>query len=180
MAARMQPLAPPFAPALQKQFDAVMRGRSPLVLFTTIARDARLWGKFGAGSLLDRGHLTLRERELVIDRTTARCGAEYEWGVHVATFGAKVQLSGDQIRSLAHGTPRDACWSDEDRLLLELCDTLHERCDVDDALWHALRARFSDEAMLELLMLAGFYRTVSYLANALRLPLEPDAQRFPD
>ena len=27
--------------------------------------------------------------------------------------------------------------------------------------------------MLELLLLAGFYRTVSYLTNALRLPLEP-------
>ena len=41
-----------------------------------------------------------------------------------------------------------------------------------------LRATFSDEAMLELLMLAGFYRTVSYLTNALRLPLEPYAGRF--
>ena len=27
-------------------------------------------------------------------------------------------------------------------------------------------------------MLAGFYRTVSYLTNALHLPLEPDAARF--
>jgi hypothetical protein len=32
--------------------------------------------------------------------------------------------------------------------------------------------------MLELLMLAGFYRTISYLTNALRLPLEPGAARF--
>jgi alkylhydroperoxidase family enzyme len=179
MAARMQPLAPPYAPALQAQFDAVMHGRPPLALFTTIARDARLWGKFTAGSLLERGHLALRERELAIDRTTARCGAEYEWGVHVSTFGAKVGLTEAQIRSLAQGTPGDACWTDGDRLLLEFCDALHERCDIDDALWDALRARFSEEAILELLMLAGFYRTVSYLANVLRLPLEPDARRFP-
>jgi len=47
------------------------------------------------------------------------------------------------------------------------------------AMWRELRAAFSEEAMLELLLLAGFYRTVSYLANALRLPLEPDAARFP-
>ena len=33
--------------------------------------------------------------------------------------------------------------------------------------------------MLELLLLAGFYRTVSYLCNALQLPLERDAARFP-
>jgi alkylhydroperoxidase family enzyme len=42
-----------------------------------------------------------------------------------------------------------------------------------------LRAAFSEEAMLELLLLVGFYRTVSYLTNALRLPPEPFAQRFP-
>ena len=48
------------------------------------------------------------------------------------------------------------------------------------ALWGELRARFSEEAILELLLLAGFYRTVSSLTNALRLPLEPYAARFPD
>jgi hypothetical protein len=26
----------------------------------------------------------MREREIVIDRVTASCGAEYEWGVHVS------------------------------------------------------------------------------------------------
>ena len=58
----------------------------PLMLFTTLARDPRLFGKFFAAGLLDRGHLTLRQREIVIDRTTALCGSEYEWGVHVALF----------------------------------------------------------------------------------------------
>ena len=35
-------------------------------------------------------------------------------------------------------------------------------------------------AVVELLMLAGFYRTTSYLVNALALPLEPGAARFAD
>ena len=51
--------------------------------------------------------------------------------------------------------------------------------DRGDALWAELTRHFSDESMLELLMLAGFYRTVSYLTNALRLPLEAAAARFP-
>jgi hypothetical protein len=38
---------------------------------------------------------------------------------------------------------------------------------------------WTDEAILELLMLAGTYRTVSYLVNGLRLPLELGARRFP-
>lgn len=60
-----------------------------------------------------------------------------------------------------------------------MCDALHLRCDIDDRLWRQLRASFSEPAMLELLMLAGFYRTVSYLTNALKLPLKTYAARFP-
>lgn len=179
MTARMHALEPPFAPALKAQLDAVMRGRPPLRLFTTLARDERLWSKFAAGSLLDRGHLTLRQRELVIGRTTARCRAEYEWGVHLAAFGAQAGLTGSQVLALAHGDADDEVWSADERLLISLSDALHDDCDIGDPLWQELRARFSDEALLELLMLAGFYRTVSYLVNALRLPLEPQTPRFP-
>lgn len=180
MTARIAPATPPFAPDLQAAIDRTMRGKPPLVLFTTLLRDERLARKFFAGGLLDRGHLTLRQRELVIDRTTALCGAEYEWGVHVAGFGPHIGLDAAQQQALVHGTADDACWADGDeRLLLQLCDALHARCDVDDALWQALAARFSEGALLELLMLAGFYRTVSILTNALRLPLETDAARFP-
>jgi hypothetical protein len=48
-------------------------GREPLVLFTTLARDERLFERFFAGGLLDQGQVTLRQREIVIDRTTALC-----------------------------------------------------------------------------------------------------------
>jgi alkylhydroperoxidase family enzyme len=154
-------------------------GVPPLVLFTTLARDPRLFAKFMQGGLLDRGNLTLRQRELVIDRITARGGSEYEWSVHVTFFGPRVGLTEAQVASLVHGGPDDACWDDDDRLLLALCDALHATCDVDDALWERLRARFDDAAILELLLLAGFYRTVTYLTNVLRLPLEPFAARFP-
>ncbi len=149
------------------------------MLFTTLARDPRLFQKFFAGGLLDRGNLTLRQREIVIDRTTALCKSEYEWGVHIAAFAAHAKLGDAQIESLANGSPADACWTAEERLLLRLCDQLHANCTVDGDLWQALAAVFSDEAILELLMLAGFYRTVSYLTNALQLPLEPGAARFP-
>ncbi|HSW26126.1 MAG TPA: carboxymuconolactone decarboxylase family protein [Burkholderiaceae bacterium] len=179
-ATRIAPAAPPFPPEVQAALDRTMPpGMPPLVLFTTLARDPRLFGKFFAGGLLDRGHLTLRQRELVIHRTTALNRSEYEWGVHAALFAARVQLTPEQLHATVHGSPDDGCWSDEDRVLLRLCDALHATSTLDDALWSALRERFSDQAMLELLLLAGFYRTVSYLTNALQLPLEANAARFP-
>jgi alkylhydroperoxidase family enzyme len=177
---RIAAAAPPFAPEVQSFLERMMPpGMPPLTLFTTLARDARLFDRFTKGGLLDRGQLTLRQRELVIDRVTARCGSEYEWGVHVAGFGPRIGLNDAERTSLVHGGPDDPCWSDDERTLLRLCDSLHESCDLPDALWAELRERFSEEAVMELLMLAGFYRMVAYLTNALRLPLEAHAARFP-
>jgi alkylhydroperoxidase family enzyme len=180
-AGRIAPAEPPYHPEIAARFDTLMPpGIPPLVLFRTLARDQRLIERFMGGGLLDKGHLTLRQREIVIDRVTARCGSEYEWGVHVAFFARRVNLDAAQQRSLVRGGAGDSCWAAEDALLIHFCDALHERCDIDDALWGELRARFGEEAVLELLLLAGFYRTVSYLTNALRLPPEPYAARFPD
>jgi len=157
-----------------------MRGNPPLVLFTTLARDRRLFFKFFNSGMLDHGHLSIREREIVIDRVTAICKAEYEWGVHVSAYAAKAALTEDQINSLTTGGPDDDCWTEEERLLIRLCDGLHDSCTVDDQLWDDLARHHSVEAIIELLMLAGTYRTVSYLVNGLRLPLEPNARRFED
>ena len=180
MQARIAAAEPPFSAEVQGWLDRTMpAGKPPLVLFTTLARDPRLFHQFFSAGLLDRGHLTLRQREIVIDRTTALCRSEYEWGVNIAIFGARVGLDAAQVVSLVTGGAKDPCWSGDDRRLLRLCDALHDDCTIDDPLWQELTSHFSDQAMLELLLLAGFYRTVSYLTNALRLPLEADAARFP-
>jgi hypothetical protein len=60
----------------------------------------RIWDRFRAGSLLDRGPVSLRHREIVIDRTCARCDCAYEWGVHVAFFANGLRLPAEP-RSLS-------------------------------------------------------------------------------
>src|SRR5436305_13498907 len=98
-APRVDPVTPPYAPEVQAIFDKVMPpGVPPLTLFTTLARVPRIYDRFRAGSLLDRGPLSLRQREIVIDRTCARCGSAYEWGVHVAFFAERVRLTPEQVR----------------------------------------------------------------------------------
>jgi alkylhydroperoxidase family enzyme len=149
------------------------------VLFTTLARDKRLFAKFMAGGLLDPGHLTLRQRDIVIDRVTALCGSEYEWGVHIAFFSKRAGLDENQVASTVKGGKDDPVWSEADQALLAACDQLHQNCDIESETWQNLRQHFSEEAPLEILMLAGYYRTVSYITNAVRLPLESHAARFP-
>jgi len=182
MTARIKPQTAPFDDDIQATFDSIMPdGVPPLTLFTTLARDPRLFHKFASGGLLDKGNLSLRQREIVIDRVTARCGSEYEWGVHIAFFAERIELSEAQVYSLVHGDENDDCWGcSTERLLIRMCDELHTACGISDALWQELSADFCDEAVLELLLLAGFYRTVSYLTNATKLPLEAFAARFPE
>ena len=181
MVARISPARPPFAAEIQARLDRLIpEGTPPLTLFTSLARDKRLFERFMAGGLLDRGRLTLRQREIVIDRTTALSGSEYEWGVHIAFFAARAGLTATQIRATTTEKADDPTWTDEERVLIRACDQLHRSCDLDDGTWRDLRSHFADEAILEVLMLAGYYRTVSYLTNALRLPLETYGARFPE
>jgi alkylhydroperoxidase family enzyme len=176
---RIAPLEPPYAPEVQAQFDRIMRGAPPLMLFRVMAGHSRAWEKFRGGSLLDRGPLSLREREIVIDRTTARNACEYEWGVHVALFAGAAGLSEQQIRATVFGPASDPCWSAAEQAMIAAVDALHERATLSEAEFKALSAHYDDEQILEIILLCGFYRTVSYLANAMALPLEKNAARFP-
>lgn len=71
-----------------------IRDRDPLRLFRTLSIHGELasrMGVLGAG-LLGHPRVKPREREIVIQRITARCGAEYEWGVHAEVFAESVGL----------------------------------------------------------------------------------------
>jgi alkylhydroperoxidase family enzyme len=177
---RIAPALPPFPAEIQATLARLMPpGVPPLVLFTTLARSPRAFSRFMAAGLLDKGPLGMRERELMIDRTCARCGSEYEWGVHVALFAERVGLTREQIEATVAADAAPGVFSARDALVLELADALHEHSTIGERLWQALRGEFSEEQILELILLAGFYHTVAYLTNGLQLPLEALAQRFP-
>jgi alkylhydroperoxidase family enzyme len=176
---RIAPLEPPYAPEIQAQFDRIMRGAPPLMLFRVMASNTRAWEKFRAGSLLDRGPLSLREREIVIDRTCALTQCEYEWGVHVATFAQAAGLTEAQIRATVCEGADAPCWSPAEQALIAAVDALHERATLSEDEFKTLSAHYEDAKIFEIILLCGFYRTVSYLASGFDLPLEKNAPRFP-
>jgi alkylhydroperoxidase family enzyme len=176
---RIAPLDPPYAVEIQGQFDRIMRGAPPLMLFRVMAGNARAWEKFRAGSLLDPGPLSLREREIVINRTGALTGCEYEWGVHVALFAGPAGLTDEQVRATVLGKADAPCWSVSEQALIAAVDALHHRATLSDAEFGALSSHYDDAKIFEIILLCGFYRTVSYLANGLALPLEAKAAWFP-
>src|SRR5215813_3520692 len=106
---RIKPLEPPYPTDLQESFNAIMKGADPLVLFRTVAVSERAWRKLSAASLLDRGPLSLRDREIVIDRTTALADCEYEWGVHVEVYAEHAHLTDEQINATRNGEATAPC-----------------------------------------------------------------------
>jgi alkylhydroperoxidase family enzyme len=176
---RIAPLEPPYEPEIAGQFDRIMRGAPPLMLFRVMASSPRAWEKFRAASLLDGGPLTLREREIVIDRTCALTKCEYEWGVHVAIFAKAAELTEEQIQATVLEGAAASCWSVSEQALIAAVDALHVRATLGDGEFKALSAHYDDAKIFEIILLCGFYRTVSYLANGLDLPLEEKAARFP-
>jgi alkylhydroperoxidase family enzyme len=181
---RIAPLEPPFAPETADLLARMMPpGVAPIALFRTFAHNAELtramqgWGSY---ALSKRLSLSLRAREIAILRSCARCGCEYEWGVHVAYFAERAGLSREQVGSLTTGAPSDACWSEPERALIAACDALHDAADLDDAAWSALAAHHTREQILDLLLLCGWYHAISFAARAARVPLEAFAPRFAD
>jgi alkylhydroperoxidase family enzyme len=180
MTARISPLSAPYPPGVTEDFARLMPpGLEPLSLFRTLAHNPRVLGRIRRGGLLDDGSITLRQRELVILRTTALAGAEYEWGVHVAFFGEAAGFDAAALRAVVHADAGDPAWAPEESALLKACDELHATARISDPTWTVLRQHFDNSQLVEVLVLAGLYRMVSYVINGTKLALEPNAPRFP-
>jgi alkylhydroperoxidase family enzyme len=177
---RIVPAEPPYEPAIADALDRIMpKGVPPLVLFRAMAKSPRVFAKLFAGGLLDQGPLSLRQREIVIDRTTARLGCEYEWGVHITFFADRVGLTAEQVAATVRPSGDAAGWSADEQALIALVDDLVDRRTIGDVTWARLAAHFDEPAILEAIALSGYYHTISFLCRGLDLPLEGYAARFP-
>src|SRR5882724_8478144 len=177
---RIAPAQPPYEPPIAAELARIMPlGVPPLVLFRTLAKSPRVFAKMFAGGLLDKGPLSLRQREIVIDRTTAKLGCEYEWGVHVAFFAERIDFTPEHVAATVTGPSDAACWAQEEQALMALVNDLVDRRTTGDETWTALATHFNEPQILEAIALVGYYHTISFLCVGLKLPLESYAARFP-
>jgi alkylhydroperoxidase family enzyme len=179
---RMQPLEPPYAPEVAALLDKLMpsgTGYQPLALFRLLALNPELASRALplASGLLNHGRLSPREREIVVARTTAWCGAEYEWGVHAVYFAQQAGLSRESYDALAARPAEE--FEEPDRRLIIAVDELLDTATMSSLTLYRLLERYSDAQVIELILLAGWYRTLSTLINAAQLPPETWAARFP-
>jgi len=159
--------------------SARVMGLAQLGLLAGFATDVWLWGSnqsaFG-GTLLYRGELDPRDRELLILRTAANCSADYEWGQH-AVIGVDAGLTAEQVRRCADPIEVGE-WGDDDAALLRAADELHHDSRIGDTTWSALATRYSEAQLLELCMVVGQYHLVAMTLNS--LGVEPETDDFPE
>ncbi len=182
---RLAPLSPPYEPEVAAALAKWMPPGSsiePLKLFRILYQNQEMSSRMrplGAGILGSQSSLDPRERELLIDRTCARCGCEYEWGVHVAAYGEAVGLSRVQLEDTARGIVEQGLWSEREHVLIKLVDELHETATLSDEVWEQFAAGWSIAQILEVIIIVGWYHLISFVANAARVEQEPWAARFP-
>ncbi|ALG11930.1 carboxymuconolactone decarboxylase family protein [Kibdelosporangium phytohabitans] len=175
---RITPVQPPYdtetAATLGKWMPPGVGGE-PLALFRTLVRHPDLASRMrplGAG-ILGHGTVPARLRELVIHRTCARCGAEYEWGVHATVFAAAAGFTPEQLTATTTPDPDHPSWSDLDRTVLRAADELHDTAKLTDATFEALTKELTDAQILELVVTAGWYHVISFVVGAAGIPPEP-------
>ncbi|MGW3410663.1 carboxymuconolactone decarboxylase family protein [Streptomyces sp. NPDC000888] len=184
MKQRIDGVTPPYEPETDRALHRWMPPgvtREPLMLFKVLERHPELASRMralGAG-LLVHGRLGDADRELVIARVTARSGCAYEWGVHMAAYAETAGLGEEQVTLTVTGEADDPAWSARQTALLRAVDELHATSQVSDAAWSGLREHLDEREVLELLVLAGWYRTIAYVANGVRIEGEPWALALP-
>jgi len=182
---RIAPLQPPYAPSIELMLAKWMPPESPLEplrLFRTLAVHEELTSRMrplGAGILGARAKVPPGLREVMIHRTCALTGAQYEWGVHAVAFGKPLGLSDTQLRSTVYGAWSDDCWDADQASVFRLAQELHETSTISDDLWQILAARLQEPQILELIVTAGWYHVIGYVCNGLRVQPEEWAARFP-
>jgi len=169
---RLAPLTDAECTDEQRALLEVLGPAASYNVFRTMVRHPKLyrrWSPF-AGRLLQRSELSDRERELVILRTSWRCGAAYEWAHHVE-IGRQIGLSHEDMARVA--SESEEGWDDHERALLDAVDELARDHVVADATWERLAPGYSQEQLIEVIMLAGAYAMLAGALNTLRVATEP-------
>ncbi len=61
--------------------------------------------------------------------------------------------------------PQTSAFPPRERLLLRLVDELHDTAQVSESLWQELRAEWTDEQLVEAVVLVGRYHLISFVTN---------------
>jgi alkylhydroperoxidase family enzyme len=121
--------------------------------------------------------IPLRDKELLILRTAWLSRGEYVWGRH-NLMGQDAGLTEEEVARITGG-PDAAGWSEFDAVLLRAADELHTSRFVSEATWDALGERYTQDQLVEVVLIVGNYTQLTMFQNTLGVQLPSDVEGLP-
>ncbi|GHG48002.1 carboxymuconolactone decarboxylase family protein [Streptomyces griseocarneus] len=132
----------------------------------TVEQVARLGSSLFAGASLDAV-----DRELLILNFGLHYEAEYEWAQHVS-ISAAVGVTDAQRVALRRGETDANVFTPAQRALLAFAGAVADGPTVKDEVFAAVREHYSEEQVVETLVLAGFYFLLGRVCTVLDVDID--------
>jgi alkylhydroperoxidase family enzyme len=130
-------------------------------------------------SLLFRGKLDGRLRELVIMRIGWATACDYEWTQHWSIAQERFGVSADDLLAVRDWRSADGL-DERDRAVLAATDESLESGTISPDTWKRLELLLGGPVeLLELVAAIGTWRLISQLARSVEIPLEPGVASWP-
>ncbi|MHB8465810.1 MAG: carboxymuconolactone decarboxylase family protein [Acidimicrobiales bacterium] len=190
--ARIAPLPPHEWPDGMRDAMAALRPPNPrhpfpsrdegrpkgLNLLGTFARHPDLIRAYHTfnGHVLFASTLSPRQRELLVLRTAAIRGCEYEWKQHVI-LGADAGLLPAEIDRIAEGPAADG-WSPLDQAMVRAVDELVGDARVGDETWAVLATELDEQQLMDLVFTVGAYDLLAMALRSFGVEIDRDLQTW--
>jgi len=175
---RIPPLPAELRSARQQEVvDDLVVGPTVNIYATLVRHPELAAAMVNLGRHLRDGVIPDRDREILILRTGWNCGSGYEMAQH-RRVAVAIGMTADDLGRIRAG-PDAPGWDPFEAVLCRAADELHRDHTLSDETWAALAARYAEQQLIHATMLVGYYHLVSFVLNALGVPLEDGAVPFP-
>lgn len=114
--------------------------------------------------------LTVRDKELLILRTTWLIKADNEFAQHLI-LGRRAGLNDAEMQRV-QGDANDPDWNDNDAALIRAADELHGNSRISDDTFVKLASHYSEKQIMDIIFLMGTYRLLGTAVNSFNIPLD--------
>jgi 4-carboxymuconolactone decarboxylase len=116
-------------------------------------------------------------KEFAIMVTARRWTAQYEWAAH-SRMAREAGVDVAKIEAISEGKRPQGMSADE-TAIYEFASELVRTGEVSDPRFDAVKSRWGERGVVELILTCGYYTTVSMILNVHRHPIPPDAKPLP-
>jgi alkylhydroperoxidase family enzyme len=121
------------------------------------------------GTVIFKGALPPRDRELAVLRNAWLLRAPYEWGEHIR-IAKRYGVTPEEIERVIQGSAAPG-WSEHDAAILRAVEELLADQVITDATWATLAKSWNEQQLIEFPMMVGQYVATALVQNALRMRL---------